>query len=83
MMVRYHIAKSSQYLYAVITIRRCAPQVFYSFNFWLMFRQQLKERKEAQSLKAESLDEVRVVPRNILLRYFYNCCGTRCRNVFL
>eukprot|EP00066_Takifugu_rubripes_P026302 XP_011615568.1 PREDICTED: piezo-type mechanosensitive ion channel component 2-like [Takifugu rubripes] len=37
-------------------------KVFYSFNFWLMFRQQLKERKEAQSLRVESLDEVRVVP---------------------
>lgn len=48
-----------------------------------MFRQQLKERKEAQSLKVESLDEVRVVPRNILLRYFYNCFGTRYRDMFL
>lgn len=57
------------------------PQVFYSFNFWLMFRQQLIERKEAQSLKAESLDEVKVVPRNILWLYLYNCCGTRCRYV--
>lgn len=55
----------------------CVLQVFYSFNFWLMFRQQLKERKEAQSLKAESLDEVKVVPRNILLIYFNNCCVTR------
>ncbi|KAI9531017.1 hypothetical protein NQZ68_000509 [Dissostichus eleginoides] len=33
-------------------------KVFYSFSFWLMFRQQLKERQEEQSLKAESLDEV-------------------------
>ncbi|KAI4823385.1 hypothetical protein KUCAC02_011971, partial [Chaenocephalus aceratus] len=32
--------------------------VFYSFSFWLMFRQQLKERQEEQSLKAESLDQV-------------------------
>uniref|UniRef100_A0A673ABJ4 Uncharacterized protein n=1 Tax=Sphaeramia orbicularis TaxID=375764 RepID=A0A673ABJ4_9TELE len=33
--------------------------VFYTFSFWLMFRQQLKERQEAQMLKAESLDEVK------------------------
>ncbi|XP_034065209.1 piezo-type mechanosensitive ion channel component 2 [Gymnodraco acuticeps] len=33
-------------------------KVFYSFSFWLMFRQQLKERQEEQSLKAESLDQV-------------------------
>lgn len=32
-----------------------------------MFRQQIKERKEAQSLKAESLDEVKVEPCNIIL----------------
>ncbi|XP_038577867.1 piezo-type mechanosensitive ion channel component 2 [Micropterus salmoides] len=37
-------------------------KVFYSFTFWLMFRQQLKERQEEQSLKEESLDEVKVVP---------------------
>ncbi|XP_031142000.1 piezo-type mechanosensitive ion channel component 2 [Sander lucioperca] len=37
-------------------------KVFYSFSFWLMFRQQLKEREEEQSLKEESLDEVKVVP---------------------
>ncbi|KAK5863316.1 hypothetical protein PBY51_000354 [Eleginops maclovinus] len=36
-------------------------KVFYSFSFWLMFRQQLKERQEEQSLKAESLDEVKVI----------------------
>ncbi|KAF7646948.1 hypothetical protein LDENG_00179990 [Lucifuga dentata] len=36
-------------------------KVFYTFSFWLMFRQQLKERKEAQSLKAESLDEIKVM----------------------
>ncbi|XP_053280799.1 piezo-type mechanosensitive ion channel component 2 [Pleuronectes platessa] len=36
-------------------------KVFYSFSFWLMFRQQLKERQEEKSLKAESLDEVKVV----------------------
>ncbi|XP_029912219.1 piezo-type mechanosensitive ion channel component 2 [Myripristis murdjan] len=35
-------------------------KVFYSFSFWLMFRQQLKERQEEQSLKEESLDEVKV-----------------------
>ncbi|XP_008287485.1 piezo-type mechanosensitive ion channel component 2 [Stegastes partitus] len=37
-------------------------KVFYSFSFWLMFRQQLKERQEEQSMKAESLDDVKVVP---------------------
>ncbi|KAI3357269.1 hypothetical protein L3Q82_015721 [Scortum barcoo] len=37
-------------------------EVFYCFSFWLMFRQQLKERKEEQSLKEESLDEVKVEP---------------------
>ncbi|XP_023283479.1 piezo-type mechanosensitive ion channel component 2-like [Seriola lalandi dorsalis] len=37
-------------------------KVFYSFSFWLMFRQQLKERQEEQSLKEESLYEVKVVP---------------------
>ncbi|GAA6220059.1 piezo-type mechanosensitive ion channel component 2-like [Lates japonicus] len=37
-------------------------KVFYTFSFWLMFRQQLKERQEEQSLKAESLDEVKVEP---------------------
>uniref|UniRef100_A0A665UH78 Uncharacterized protein n=1 Tax=Echeneis naucrates TaxID=173247 RepID=A0A665UH78_ECHNA len=36
-------------------------KVFYCFSFWLMFRQQLKERQEEQSLKEESLDEVKVV----------------------
>nr|XP_029133923.1 piezo-type mechanosensitive ion channel component 2-like [Labrus bergylta] len=37
-------------------------KVFYTFSFWLMFRQQLKERLEEQSLKkAESLDEVKTV----------------------
>lgn len=41
-----------------------------------MFRQQLKERKEAQSLKAESLDEVQVVSCNSLLIYFNNGCVT-------
>lgn len=69
-MVKYHVPKLSQMMYVVITTTRgtlCLPQVFYSFNFWLMFRQQLKERKESQSLKAESLDEVKVVPRNLIL----------------
>ncbi|XP_068453642.1 piezo-type mechanosensitive ion channel component 2 [Clinocottus analis] len=37
-------------------------KVFYSFSFWLTFRQQLKERQEEQSLKEESLDEVKVLP---------------------
>ncbi|XP_036961535.1 piezo-type mechanosensitive ion channel component 2 [Acanthopagrus latus] len=36
-------------------------KVFYSFSFWLMFRQQLTERREQQGLKAESLDEVKVM----------------------
>ncbi|XP_047463265.1 piezo-type mechanosensitive ion channel component 2 [Mugil cephalus] len=37
-------------------------KVFYTFSFWLMFRQQLTERQEEQSLKEESLDEVKVMP---------------------
>ncbi|XP_041859109.1 piezo-type mechanosensitive ion channel component 2 [Melanotaenia boesemani] len=37
-------------------------KVFYSFNFWVMFRQQLKERTEEKNIKAESLDEVKVMP---------------------
>lgn len=41
-------------------------QVFYSFSFWLMFRQQLKERQEEQSMKEESLDEVKVGSCNYL-----------------
>lgn len=48
----------------------CVLQVFYTFSFWLMFRQQLKERQEEQSLKAESLDEVKVEPRNLFLDCF-------------
>ncbi|XP_034551393.1 piezo-type mechanosensitive ion channel component 2 [Notolabrus celidotus] len=36
-------------------------KVFYSFSFWLMFRQQLKERQEEQSLKTQSLDDLKVV----------------------
>ena len=43
----------------------CVLQVFYSFSFWLMFRQQLKERQEEQNLKEESLDDVHVVSRNL------------------
>lgn len=50
----------------------CVLQVFYTFSFWLMFRQQLKERKDEQSLKAESLDEVKVVPRNLLVTVLEN-----------
>lgn len=42
----------------------CVLQIFYSFSFWLMFRQQLQERQEEQMAKEESLDEVKVVPRN-------------------
>ncbi|KAM7404453.1 hypothetical protein PAMP_011798 [Pampus punctatissimus] len=34
-------------------------KVFYTFSFWLMFRQQLKERQEEQSQK--SMSEVKVV----------------------
>ncbi|XP_034027616.1 piezo-type mechanosensitive ion channel component 2 [Thalassophryne amazonica] len=36
-------------------------KVFYSFSFWLMCRQQLKERHEKNSMKEESLDEVKVM----------------------
>ncbi|XP_075882351.1 piezo-type mechanosensitive ion channel component 2 [Nelusetta ayraudi] len=36
-------------------------KVFYTFSFWLMFRQQLVERKEEQLRREESLDEVKVV----------------------
>ncbi|KAK5599952.1 hypothetical protein CRENBAI_012981 [Crenichthys baileyi] len=37
-------------------------KVFYTFNFWVMFRQQLKERKEEQSMKKESLEDINVMP---------------------
>ncbi|KAJ8015812.1 hypothetical protein DPEC_G00000240 [Dallia pectoralis] len=39
-------------------------KVFYTFSFWLLFRQQLKERREEQELKksVESLDEVKTLP---------------------
>lgn len=47
----------------------CVLQVFYTFSFWLMFRQQLKEKQEEQILKEESLDEVKVVTCNS----FWNC----------
>lgn len=53
----------------------CVLQVLYSFSFWLMFRQQLKERQEEQSLKEESLDEVKVVPRNIFLGFCFKDDG--------
>lgn len=36
-------------------------QVFYTFSFWLMFRQQMVERKEELLMKEESLDEVKVI----------------------
>lgn len=49
----------------------CVLQVFYCFSFWLMFRQQLEERQEEQSLKEESLDEVKVEPRNLFSNCFY------------
>nr|XP_046223599.1 piezo-type mechanosensitive ion channel component 2-like [Oncorhynchus gorbuscha] len=39
-------------------------KVFYAFSFLLLFRQQLKEKREEQDLKEseESLDEVKVLP---------------------
>ncbi|XP_027880624.1 piezo-type mechanosensitive ion channel component 2 [Xiphophorus couchianus] len=37
-------------------------KVFYTFSFWVMFRQQLKERKEEQNMKKESLEDITVVP---------------------
>ncbi|XP_061592541.1 piezo-type mechanosensitive ion channel component 2 [Cololabis saira] len=36
-------------------------KVFYTLTFWVMFRQQLKERQEAQMMKGESLDEVKTM----------------------
>uniref|UniRef100_A0A6Q2ZNI8 Piezo-type mechanosensitive ion channel component n=1 Tax=Esox lucius TaxID=8010 RepID=A0A6Q2ZNI8_ESOLU len=40
-------------------------KVFYTFSFWLLLRQQLKERREEQEFKesGESLDEVKTLPR--------------------
>uniref|UniRef100_A0A087XPM9 Uncharacterized protein n=1 Tax=Poecilia formosa TaxID=48698 RepID=A0A087XPM9_POEFO len=40
-------------------------KVFYTFSFWVMFRQQLKERKEEQNMKKESLEDITSVPRNL------------------
>ncbi|KAJ8332691.1 hypothetical protein SKAU_G00424800 [Synaphobranchus kaupii] len=37
-------------------------KVFYAFSFWLLQRQNLKERKEAQMLRQEPLEEVKVQP---------------------
>ncbi|KAM4738104.1 piezo-type mechanosensitive ion channel component 2 [Anableps anableps] len=37
-------------------------KIFYTFSFWVMFRQQLKERKEEQNMKMESLEEIKVMP---------------------
>ncbi|KAM4570603.1 piezo-type mechanosensitive ion channel component 2 [Fundulus diaphanus] len=37
-------------------------KVFYTFSFWVMFRQQLKEREEERSMKKESLEEIKVMP---------------------
>ncbi|XP_014846584.1 PREDICTED: piezo-type mechanosensitive ion channel component 2-like isoform X1 [Poecilia mexicana] len=37
-------------------------KVFYTFSFWVMFRQQLKERKEEQNMKKESLEDITSVP---------------------
>ncbi|XP_043986054.1 piezo-type mechanosensitive ion channel component 2 [Gambusia affinis] len=37
-------------------------KVFYTFSFWVMFRQQLKERKEEQIMKKESLEDITAVP---------------------
>lgn len=42
-------------------------KVFYTFSFWLMFRQQMIERKEELLMKEESLDEVKVVACKELL----------------
>ncbi|KAL1021410.1 hypothetical protein UPYG_G00012940 [Umbra pygmaea] len=38
-------------------------KVFYTFSFWMLFRQQLKEKQEAQDLKGseDTLDEVKVL----------------------
>ncbi|CAL8369473.1 unnamed protein product [Lota lota] len=38
-----------------------AAKIFYTFNFWLMLRQQLQEIQEQKMMKAESLDEVKVL----------------------
>lgn len=57
----------------------CVLQVFYSFSFWLMFRQQLKERQEEQSLNEESLDEVKVLPRNLFSNSPYKDPSCRVR----
>ncbi|XP_049437555.1 piezo-type mechanosensitive ion channel component 2 [Epinephelus fuscoguttatus] len=48
--------------YHPATCVHLGAKVFYSFSFWLMFRQQLKERQQEQMLKGESLDDVKVVP---------------------
>lgn len=42
----------------------CVLQVLYTFSFWLMFRQQMVERKEELLMKEESLDEVKVIACN-------------------
>jgi len=42
-----------------------ALQIFYTFNFWLMLRQQLQETQELRLLKEESLDEVKVLSCNL------------------
>ncbi|XP_026188600.1 piezo-type mechanosensitive ion channel component 2 [Mastacembelus armatus] len=36
-------------------------KVFYTFSFWLMFRQQVKERQEEQNKKEESLDDITLI----------------------
>ena len=41
------------------------PQIFYTFSFWLMLRQQLQEIQEQKMMKAESLDEVKVLSCNL------------------
>ena len=40
------------------------PQILYTFSFWLMLRQQLQEIQEQKMMKAESLDEVKVLSCN-------------------
>ncbi|KAM6924897.1 piezo-type mechanosensitive ion channel component 2 [Xenentodon cancila] len=40
-------------------------KVFYTLSFWVMFRQHLKERHEAQIMKEESLDEVKITSLSV------------------
>ncbi|KAM9855188.1 piezo-type mechanosensitive ion channel component 2 [Aulostomus maculatus] len=47
--------------YHPATCVHLGAKVFYTFSFWLMFRQQLVERQEEQRLKDQSPDEVKVM----------------------